>query len=88
MRHGIAKASVWRFHVETDTFHMSCGEYVVLLIDWTGILNVRFGSHQISTNEMTFEMASDLLGIPFPLTTETRGYFGPTTSPQIRIEWL
>ena len=37
---------------------------------------------------MSFDMTCELLGIPLPLTTETRGYFGPTASPQIHTEWL
>ena len=55
---------------------------------WTTILGIKFGGHQIPTEEMSFDMTCDLLGIPLPLTIETRGYFRPTTSPQIRTEWL
>ena len=39
-------------------------------------------------DKMTFEIASELLGIPLPLIAEMKGYFGPTASPQIRTEWL
>lgn len=88
MRHWIAEALVRQFHTKTGTFHLSCGEYVVLPINWTTILGIRFGGHQIPTDEITFEMASDLLGIPFPLTVKTEGYLGSTASPQIRTEWL
>ena len=77
-----------RFHVETGTFHLSWKEYVVLPLDWTTILGIWFSGHQIPTNEMTFEIASELLGIPLPLIAEMKGYFGPTASPQIRTEWL
>ena len=79
MRHGIGEALVRRFHAKTGTFHLSYGEYVVLPLDWTAILGIWFGGHQIPT-EMTFEIASELLGILLPLTVE-RGYFGPTASP-------
>uniref|UniRef100_A0A7N2MAD1 Aminotransferase-like plant mobile domain-containing protein n=1 Tax=Quercus lobata TaxID=97700 RepID=A0A7N2MAD1_QUELO len=36
-----------RYHAETCTFHFSCGEYVVLPIDWTAILGIRFGGNPI-----------------------------------------
>jgi len=88
MRRGIAEALVWQFHVETGTFHLSYREYAVLPLDWTAILGIRFGGHQILTEEMGFNMACELLGIPLPLTIETRGYFGPIASPQIRTKWL
>ena len=79
---------MWHFHVKTGTFHLSCGEYAVLPLDWTAILGIKFGGHLIPTKEMTFRMASELLGIPLPLTTETRGYFGPTALPQIHTKFL
>ena len=40
IRHGIGKALVQRFHVETGTFHLSWKEYVVLPLDWTTILGI------------------------------------------------
>ena len=76
-----------QFHVEMGIFHLSCREYAVLPLDWTAILGIRFGRYPILTDDMSFKMACELLGIPFPLTTDTRGYFGPTTSPQIRTKW-
>ena len=88
MRHGIGKAFVRRFHAETGAFYLSCGEYVILPLNWTTILGIRFGGHSILTNEMSFDMACELLGIPLPLTVETRGYFEPTILPQIQTEWL
>ena len=88
MRHEIREALVWKFHVQTGTFHLSCGEYAVLHLDWMAILGIRFRGHPISTKEMTFKMASELLDIPLPLTAKTRGYFGPTTFSQIRTKWL
>ena len=33
-------------------------------------------------------MVSELLGIPYPLTKMTRGYFGPTDKPWIHMQWL
>ena len=30
VRHGLAEALVQQFYAETGTFHLSCGEYVVL----------------------------------------------------------
>ena len=33
IRHAILETLVQRFHVETGTFHLCCGEYVVLPID-------------------------------------------------------
>ena len=88
MRHGIGEALVRQFHVETGTFHLSCGEYAVLPLDWMAILGIRFGSHSILTEEMSFDMACELLGIPLPLIAEMRGYFIPTTSPQIDSKQL
>ena len=79
---------MWHFHVETVSFHLSCREYAVLPFDWMAILGIKFGGHPIPTKETTSEIASELLGIPLPLTVEMRGYFGPTASPQIRTEWL
>ena len=80
MRHGIGEALVRRFQAETSTFHLSCKKYAVLPLDWTAILGIRFGGHQILTEEISFNMAYDLLGIPLLLTAETRGYFRPIAS--------
>ena len=88
MRHEIGEALVQWFHADTGTFHLSCGEYIILPLDWTAILGIKFGRYPISTNDMSFELAYELLGIPLPLTSNTRAYFGPTASPQILIEWL
>ena len=88
MRHGIAESLVQWFHTEIGTFHLSCREYAVLPLDWIVILGIRFGGHQISTREMSFDMACKLLGIPSPLIAKTRGYFGPIALPQICTEWL
>ena len=88
MRHGIREALVQWFHAEIGTFHLSCGEYAVLPLDCTTILGIRFGGYPIPTDDMSFELACELLGIPFPLTTDTREYFGPTALPQILAEWL
>ena len=77
-----------QFHAETGTFHLSCVEYVVLPLNWTAILGIRFGKYPISTDDMSFEMAYDLLGLPLPLTMDTRAYFGPTALPQICTELL
>ena len=88
MRHGNGEALVRQFHAETDTFHLSCREYVVLPLDWTAILGIRFGCLLIPIEEMSFDMACELFVIPLPLTAETKGYFGPIVSPQIRTKWL
>lgn len=37
---------------------------------------------------MSFAVASELLGILYPLTRMTKGYFGPSDKPQIRMQWL
>ena len=79
MRHRIGKALVQQFHAETGTFHLNCGEYMILPLDWTAILGIKFGGFPIPTNEMNFKMASELLGIHLPLTVNTRGYFGPNS---------
>lgn len=63
------------------TFHLSCGEYAVLPLDWIAILGIKFGGHQIPTEEMSFDIACDLLGIPLPLTVKMMGYFGPIALP-------
>ena len=39
------------------------------------------------TEDISFDIACNPLGIPLPLTVETRGYFG-LASPQIRTKWL
>ena len=70
------------------TFHLSCGEYAILPLDWIAILGIRFGGFPIPTDEISFEMASELLGILLPLTMDMRGYCRPTASPHIHIEWL
>ena len=75
MRQGIREALVRWFHAETGVFHLSCGEYGILPLDWTAILGIKFGGHQIPTEEMSFDMTCDLLGIHLPLTIETRGIF-------------
>ena len=46
-----------------------------------GILGIRFGSYPILTDDMSFKLVCELLGIPLPLTTDTKRYFGPTASP-------
>ena len=66
MRHGIGEALVRWFHAETDTFHLSCGEYAVLPLNWTTILGIRFGGHLIPIDDMSFKIACKLLGIPLP----------------------
>ena len=73
MRHEIEKALVQRFHIKTSTFHLSCGEYTILPLDWAAILGIRFGGYLISADDISFEMACKLLGIPLSLTTDTRG---------------
>lgn len=83
MRHEIGEALVRWFHAKTGTFHLSCGEYAILPLDWTAILGIRFGGFPILIDEMSFEMAKELLGIPLPLTMDTRGYFRSTMLPQI-----
>ena len=81
MRHGIKEVLVQQFHVKIGTFHLSYGEYAILPLYWTAILGIRFGRYPIPIDDMSFEMACKLLGIPLPLTTNTKGYFGPITSP-------
>ena len=75
-----------QFHAKIGTFHLSCEEYTALPLDWMTILGIRFGGYPILTDDMSFEMACELLGIPLPLTTDTRAYFGPTTLPYILAE--
>ena len=81
IRHRIGEASMQQFNTEMATFHLSCGEYAILLLDWTAILGTRFGGFLIPTDEISFEMASELLGISLPLTVDTGGYFRPIASP-------
>jgi len=47
MRHGIREALVWWVHAETGSFHLSYGEYVILPLDWTAILGIKFGGFPI-----------------------------------------
>ena len=72
MRHRIAEALVQRFHAKKSTFHLSCGEYIALPIDWTAILGLRFGGYLVLTTFVDFEVACELLGIPYPLTRSMR----------------
>ena len=88
MRHRIGEALVWWFHADTGTFHLSYREYAILPLDWTAILGIKFGGYLIPIDDISFDMACELLGIPLPLTINTKGYFGPTVSPHIRTEWL
>ena len=88
MRIGIGEALVLQFHAKTNTFHLSNGKYAILPLDSMAILGIRFGGYSILTDYMSIEIACKLLGIPFPLTEDIRADFGPTASPQIRIEWL
>ena len=52
------------------------------------ILGLRFNGNLVLTEFMSFTEVSELLGIPWPLTKTTRGSFGPTIEPQIRMQWL
>ena len=88
MRHGLVEALVQWFHVEMDTFHLSYEEYAVLPLNWANILGLRFGGDPVPIKFVSFVMVSELLGIPYPLTRITKGYFGPTNKPQICIRWL
>ena len=73
IRHRIKEALVRRFHAEIGTFHLGYWEYVILLLYWMAILGIRFGGLPIPTNEMSFNMAYELLVILLPLTMKTRG---------------
>ena len=79
---------VQRFHAETDTFHLSCGEYADLPFDWTAILGLRFGGYPVPFDLVDFVTTSKLLGICYFLTLEKQQYFWPTDEPQIHMEWL
>ena len=61
---------------------------MILPLDWMAILVIKFGGLPIPTEEMSFNMAYELIGIPLPLIVEMKGYFRPTALPQICIEWL
>ena len=88
MRHGLTKALVQWFHVETDTFHLSCREYAILSLDLMAILGLRFGTEPVPTKFVSFVVASELLGIPYSLTRVIGRYFGLTKEPQIHMQWL
>ena len=60
------------FHAETSTFHLSCREYAILPLDWIAVLGIRFGGYPILTDDMSFKMVCELLGIPPSLTMDTR----------------
>ena len=51
-------------------------------------LSLRFRGEPVQTEFVSFAMASELLGIPYPFTRMTRGYFGPTNEPQVHMRWL
>ena len=88
MRHMIVETLVQWFHVEIGTFHLSCGEYAVLPLEWTTILGLRFGGYPVPTEFVDFDVVSKLLCINYPLTQVTRRYFTPTDEPQNCMEWL
>ena len=54
------------------TFHLSYREYVVIPLNWTTIIGLRFGRKLISTKFVSFADACKLLGIAYPLTRVTR----------------
>ena len=85
MREVIVATLVHQFHVETGTFHLSCREYAVLPLDWTASLGLRFNGYPVSIEFVDFDIASELLGIRYPITRATRRYFTPTDEPQIHI---
>ena len=64
MRHRIGEALVQQFNTEMAPFHLSYGKYAILL-DWTAILGIRFGGFLIPTDEISFEMAIELLASLF-----------------------
>ena len=72
MRHAIPETLVQRFHAKTTTFHLSCGEYIVLPFDWTAILGLRFGGYPVPSDLINFSTASKLLGIRYPLSPTRR----------------
>lgn len=88
MRHAIPKTLVSRFRAKTGTFHLSCGEYAILPLDWMAILDLRFSGYPVPIDLVDFAIASELLGICYPFTLVRQQYFGPADEPQIRIEWL
>ena len=45
------------------------------------ILGLIFGGELVRTEFVSFAMASELLGIPYPFTKTTKGYFGPIDEP-------
>ena len=68
MRGVIVATLVHQFHVETGTFHLSCGEYAVIPLNWTAILGLRFDGYSVPTEFVDFDIASELLGISYTLT--------------------
>ena len=88
MRDTIVETLVQQFHAEADTFHLNCGEYAVLPLDWMAISGLRFCGYLVLTEFADFDVVSKLLGICYPLTRAMRRYFGPTEEPQIYMEWL
>lgn len=60
----------------------------ILPLEWIAILGIRFGGYPITIDDMSFEIVCELFSISLPLTEDMRAYFWPTTSPQIRTEWL
>ena len=66
MWHAILKVLVQQFHVETSTFHLSCGEYAVFLLDWMAILGLRFEGYLVLLDPVDFATVSTLMGIRYP----------------------
>lgn len=56
-------------------------EYIVLPLDYTAILGLRFGGYPVSTEFVDFDIASELLSIHYPFTQVMRQYFGPIEEP-------
>lgn len=60
---------------------MSCGEYVVLPLEWTVILSLRFRGELVLTEFVNVAKAYELLGIEYPLTMESFRFVWPTEEP-------
>lgn len=75
MRHGLAKA--------LGTFHLSCGEYAILPLDWIAILGLRFEGEPVLTEFMGIVEECTPLGIDYPYIVATSRFFRPTQKPKI-----
>ena len=73
---------MWRLGI----FHLSCGEYAILPIDWTTILGIRFEGEPILDEHVSIDEDCTPFSLTQSLPTSWARLFRPTCDPRIRLE--